>query len=118
MEGTFRAFSIFVILHYQLFIHRLRFGAGRVFVDVYPNIDDRALPASDTLARFFQRWANLARLAHGNAPAAEALGEFFEIDVAKLIADPAALGTVLADLAAADLVHRRVVADDSNVRQV
>ena len=101
-----------------LLIHRLRLGAGRVFVDVNPDVDDGALAAGDALAGFFQRWADLARLAHGDAPAAEAFGKLFKIDIAQLIADAAALWTVLADLAAADLVHRRVVADHRHVGQL
>src|SRR6266550_4090761 len=87
------------------FIHRLRLGAWRVFIDVDPDVDDGTLTACDPLARFLERRANLTRFTHRDAPAAEALGELLEIDVAKLIAHAAALGTVLTDLAAADLIH-------------
>src|SRR5258706_7388433 len=108
----------FSIIHFQFFIHRLRFGAGRVFVDIAPDVDDGALPAGDAFAGFFQSWTNLAGLAHGDAPAAEAFGEFFAVDVAQLITHTATLRTVLADLAAADLIHRRVVADHSHIREL
>src|SRR6266498_4990214 len=99
------------------FVHRLRPGSRRVFIRVDPNIDNRALAASYAFAGLFQRRTNLTGLADGNSPAAETFGEFFEIDVAELVADAATLRTVLADLAAADLVHRRVVADDGDIRQ-
>src|SRR6266545_7354668 len=90
------------------FVHRLCPGSRRVFIRVDPNIDNRALAASYAFAGLFQRRTNLTGLADGNSPAAETFGEFFEIDVAELVADAATLRTVLADLAAADLVHRRV----------
>src|SRR5258705_2272947 len=110
--------SLVVSCQTHLFVHRLRLGPRRVFIDVDPNVDDGALAAGDPLARFFQSRADLAWLAHRDAPAAEALGEFFEIDVAEFIANAAALRTVLADLAAADLIHRRIVTDHGQVRQV
>src|SRR6266576_2731198 len=99
------------------FVHRLRLGAWRVFIDVDPDVDDGTLAAGDPFARFFQRGTNLARLAYRDAPATEALGEFFKIHVAKLIADTAALGAVLTDLATTDLIHRRVVTDHGHVGQ-
>src|ERR1700752_3370119 len=88
------------------FVHRLRLRAWRVFIDVDPDVDDGTLTAGDPFARFFQRGTNLARLAHRDAPATETVGEFLEIHVAKLISHAAALGTILTDLAAADLIHR------------
>ena len=56
----------------RLFVHRLRLGARRVFVDIDPNIDDGALSAGNPFARLFQRRAYLAGLAHRDAPTAEA----------------------------------------------
>src|SRR5258705_4601014 len=110
--------SLVVSCQTHLLVHRLRLGPRRVFIDVDPNVDDRALAAGDPLARLLQRGANLPRLAHRDAPAAEALGEFFDIDVAQIIADAAALRTVLTDLAAANLIHRRIVTDHGHVPQV
>ena len=47
--------------------------------------------------------------------AAQHFREAAEGHVAQLVADVAALLAVLGDLAVADLVHRRVVADDGDV---
>ena len=49
---------------------------------------------------------------------AEHLGELVVGDVAQHVADIAPLLAVFHDLAAADLVHRRIVADDAQERQV
>src|SRR6478672_11775748 len=102
---------------YLSLVHRLRFGARRVLVYVDPDIDDRALACGNPFARFFQRRSDLSRLAYCDAPTAEAFGKFFEIDVAELVADATALGAILADLSATDLIHRRVIADYGHVRQ-
>src|SRR5687768_14452245 len=99
------------------FVHGLRLGPRRILIDVHPDINYSALAGRDALARLVQRRANLAGLAHGNAPTAKAFGKFFEIDVTELVADTTSLWPVFADLAAADLVHRGVVADHGNIRQ-
>src|SRR3546814_7285226 len=95
-----------------LLVHRLVLGARRVLGRVDPDVDDRR-PAGllDRLARAPQRRGDLAGIAHGLAVVAQHVPEYLEVDVAELVADVAALLAVLDDLAAADLVHRRVVAD-------
>src|SRR5690625_249377 len=52
------------------------------------------------------------------AASTEHLGELAEADVRERVADAAAIGAVLLLLAVPDLVHRGVVADDSDERQV
>src|SRR3546814_8257645 len=96
----------------SLLVHRLVIGARLVLGRVDPDSDDRR-PAGllDRLARAPQRRGDLAGIAHGLAVVAQHVPEYLEVDVAELVADVAALLAVLDDLAAADLVHRRVVAD-------
>ena len=67
------------------------------------------------LARALKGRADLARLVHLLAVPAQHLRELRERDVAQQVPDPAPLLAVLGDLAVADLVHRRVVADDRDV---
>src|SRR6185436_17887314 len=101
-----------------LLVHRLILGARRVFVGNDPDVDHRRLAGlGHHLARLLQRGRDLRGLAHFHTPAAPHLREDREIHVAKLVADTAALGAVLGDLAVADLVHRRVVADHGDVRR-
>ncbi len=63
-----------------------------------------------------QRGAYLGGIAYFLPVAAQHLGEFAERHVAQEIADIAALLAVLRELAVADLVHRRIVADDREIR--
>src|SRR5919106_2308072 len=101
-----------------LFVHGLRLGAGRVLVGIDPDVDHRRLTAGeDLVARAPERRADLARLRHLLAVAAQHLGELAERHVAELVADVAALLAVLGELAEADLVHGRVVADHRDVRR-
>src|SRR4051812_34624977 len=109
-----RAFAT-VIEAPSLLVHRLVHGARRERVRVHPHVDQRRLAA---LAGALDRRADLARLGDLLAVAAEHLGELAVADVRQLVADVAAALAVLLDLAVADLVHVRVVADDADERQV
>src|ERR687891_858634 len=98
------------------FVHGLRLGAGRVLVGIDPDVDHRRPAAgADLVARTAQRRSDLARLGDLLAVAAQHLGELAEGHVAQLVADVAALLAVFGELAVADLVHRRVVADHGDV---
>src|SRR3954451_5897860 len=99
----------------SLLVHRLVHGPRRERVRVHPHVDQRRLAA---LAGVLDRWPHLARLGYLLAVAAEHLGELAVADVRQLVADVAAGLAVLLDLAVADLVHVRVVADDADERQV
>src|SRR5215470_2148358 len=94
-------------------VHRLVHGARRIDVGINPDVDERRDAGLDRLAAALERRTDLPRIAHLFAVAPEHLGELRERHVAELVADVAALGAVLGDLAVADLVHRRVVADDA-----
>src|SRR3954466_13575678 len=109
-----RAFAT-VIEAPSLLVHRLVHGARRERVRVHPHVDQRRLAA---LAGALDRRPDLARLGDLLAVAAEHLGELAVADVRELVADVAAGVAVLLDLAVADLVHVRVVADDADERQV
>src|SRR4051794_32650411 len=109
-----RAFAT-VIERPPLLVHRLVHGARRERVRVHPHVDQRRLAA---LAGALDRRPDLARLGDLLAVAAEHLGELAVADVGELVADVAAVLAVLLDLAVADLVHVRVVADDADERQV
>src|SRR3954454_3250869 len=98
-----------------LLVHRLVHGSRRERVRVHPHVDQRRLAA---LAGALDRRADLARLGDLLAVAAEHLGELAVAGVRQLVADVAAALAVLLDLAVADLVHVRVVADDADERQV
>src|SRR3954468_10227875 len=99
----------------SLLVHRLVHGPRRERVRVHPHVDQRRLAA---LAGALDRRPDLARLGDLLAVAAEHLGELAVADVRQLVADVAAALAVLLDLAVADLVHVRVVADDADERQV
>src|SRR5919202_2376486 len=109
-----RAFAT-VIEAPSLRLHRLVHGARRERGRLHPHVDQRRLAA---LARALERRPDLARLRDLLAVAAEHLGELAVADVRQLVADVAPLLAVLLDLAVADLVHVRVVADDPDERQV
>src|SRR4051812_48803573 len=109
-----RAFAT-VIERPPLLVHRLVHGPRREGVRVHPHVDQRRLAA---LAGALDRRPDLARLGDLLAVAAEHLGELAVADVRQLVADVAAALAVLLDLAVADLVHVRVVADDADERQV
>src|SRR4051794_28893397 len=98
-----------------LLVHRLVHGPRRERVGVHPHVDQRRLGA---LARTLERRPDVLRLGDLLAVAAEHLGELAVADVRQLVADVAPLLAVLLDLAVADLVHVRVVADDPDERQV
>src|SRR3954464_11004148 len=104
-----------VIERPPLLVHRLVHGPGRERVRVHPHVDQRRLAA---LAGALDRRPDLARLGDLLAVAAEHLGELAVADIRQLVADVAARLAVLLDLAVADLVHVRVVADDPDERQV
>src|SRR5690606_4352901 len=83
----------------RLFVHGLRLGAGRVLVGVDPDVDHgRLATRGDLLTRAAQCRADLGRVGHLLAVAAEHLGELAERHVAELVADVAALLAVLGDL--------------------
>src|SRR3954449_1535190 len=109
-----RAFAT-VIERPPLLVHRLVHGPRRERVRVHPHVDQRRLAA---LAGALDRGPDLARLGDLLAVAAEHLGELAVADVRQLVADVAPRLAVLLDLAVADLVHVRVVADDADERQV
>src|SRR4051812_24271835 len=109
-----RAFAT-VIERPPLLVHRLVHGPRRERVRVHPHVDQRRLA---TLAGALDRRSDVLRLADLLAVAAEHLGELVVLDVGELVADVAAIRAVLLDLAVADLVHVRVVADDPDERQV
>src|SRR3954465_8158916 len=109
-----RAFAT-VIEAPSLLVHRLVHGARRERVRVHPHVDQRRLAA---LAGALDRRADLARLGDLLAVAPGHLGDLAVADVRQLVADFAAALAVLLDLAVADLVHVRVVADDADERQV
>src|SRR3954463_16286001 len=99
----------------SLLVHRLVHGPGRECVGVHPHVEQRRLAA---LAGALDRGPDVLRLADLLAVAAQHPGELVVADVGELVADVAAVGAVLLDLAVADLVHVRVVADDADERQV
>src|SRR3954464_5417275 len=99
----------------SLLVHRLVHGPRRERVRVHPHVDQRRLAA---LAGALDRRPDLARLGDLLAVAAEHLGELAVADIRELVADVAAIRAVLLDLAVANLVHVRVVADDPDERQV
>src|SRR3954451_13571317 len=109
-----RAFAT-VIERPPLLVHRLVHGPRREGVRVHPHVDQRRLA---TLAGALDRRSDVLRLADLLAVAAEHLCELVVLDVGELVADVAAIRAVLLDLAVADLVHVRVVADDPDERQV
>src|SRR3954451_12300975 len=109
-----RAFAT-VIERPPLLVHRLVHGPRRERVGVHPHVDERQLAA---LAGALERRPDLLRLGDLLAVAAEHLRELAVADVRQLVADVAAVLAVLLDLAVADLVHVRVVADDADERQV
>src|SRR3954453_7659136 len=109
-----RAFAT-VIERPPLLVHRLVHGPRRERVRVHPHVDQRRLAA---LAGALDRRPDLARLGGLLSVAAEHLGELAVADVRQLVADVAPRLAVLLDLAVADLVHVRVVADDADERQV
>src|SRR3954468_1975194 len=109
-----RAFAT-VIERPPLLVHRLVHGPRRERVRVHPHVDERRLAA---LARALDRRPDLARLGDLLAVAAEHLRELAVAHVRQLVADVAPIRAVLLDLAVADLVHVRVVADDADERQV
>ena len=100
-------------------VHRLVLGARRVLARIDPDIDHRR-PAGlgDHLAASPQRGRDLRGLAHLLALAAPHLRR-----TCRTVMSPSRLPTLprcspyLADLAVADLVHRRVVADDREIRR-
>src|SRR4029077_20696229 len=97
-------------------VHALALRPPRALPRVDPDVDHcRAARALYRLARAPQRRCDLRRIAHLFAITAEHLGEYAEGHIAEQIADVAALLAVLGELAVADLVHRRVVADDGDV---
>src|SRR5215468_1305403 len=97
-------------------VHRLILGPRCVLARVDPDVDHgRAARALYRLACALQRRRDLRRVAHLFAIAAEHLGEFAKRHIAEEIADVAALLAVLGELPVADLIHRRVVADDREV---
>src|SRR4051795_11175346 len=109
-----RAFAT-VIERPPLLVHRLVHGPRRERVRVHPHVDQRRLAA---LAGALDRRPDLARLGDLLAVAAEHLRELAVAHVRQLVADVAAIRAVLLDLAVANLVHVRVVADDADERQV
>src|SRR4051795_4305823 len=109
-----RAFAT-VIERPPLLVHRLVHGPRRERVRVHPHVDERRLAA---LARALDRRPDLVRLGDLLAVAAEHLRELAVAHVRQLVADIAPIRAVLLDLAVADLVHVRVVADDADERQV
>src|SRR5580765_7648994 len=97
-------------------VNRLILGPRCVLARIDPDVDHgRAARPLYRFARTLQRRRDPCRIAHLFAIAAEHLGEFTERHVAEEIADVAALLAVLGELPVADLVHRRVVADDRDV---
>src|SRR5665213_540601 len=98
-----------------LLVHGLVHRARCIRVRVYPDVDERRKPR---LARPAQGRTDLAGIAHLLSMSAEHLGELVVGHVAQRVADPAASLPVLLDLAVANLVHRGVVANDADKRQV
>src|SRR3954471_20137286 len=107
--------ALATILGPPLLVHRLVHGPRRERVRVHPHVDQRRLAA---LAGALDGRPDLAGLRDLLAVAAQHLGELAVADVGQLVADVAAALAVLLDLAVADLVHVRVVADDADERQV
>src|SRR5450631_4659068 len=96
-------------------VHALVHGSRRIGVRVDPDVDERRKPR---LARPAQRRTDVLGIAHLLSMSAEDLGELVVRHVAQGVADPPASLPVLLDLAVADLVHRGVVANDADKRQV
>src|SRR6202453_2328010 len=98
-------------------VHRLILGARRVLARINPDVDHRRTARLlYGLARALQRRRYLRRGAHLFAVAAEHFGELAERNIAEKIAHVAPLLAVFRELAVADLVHRRIVADDREIR--
>src|ERR1700677_3838783 len=97
-----------------LLVHRLVFGPRRIRVGIEPDVHDRAGTRS---ARTAQGRPDLFGIADGFAVDVQHVGELLEVDVAQVVADVAAFGSVLLNLSVTDLIHIRVVADDGDVRQ-
>src|SRR5688500_9916361 len=96
-------------------VHRLVHGSRRVHLGIDPSVDERGQPR---LPGALQRGCDVGRIAHFFAVSAEHLRELVVLHLAERVAHPAAVLTVLLDLPVADLVHRRVVADDPDEREV
>src|ERR1700730_2293360 len=98
-------------------VHRLVLGAGSVLARIDPDVDDRgAARLAHRLAGAHEGGRDLRGIAHFLAVATEHFRELAARHGAQQGADAAALLAVLGDLAVADLVHGRVVADHGDVR--
>src|SRR5215204_4439152 len=115
MSTTRTPSRAFLIIRLPLLVHRLVHGARRERVLIDPHVDQGRLAG---FARALERRPDVLRLPDLFPVAAEHLGELVVADVAELVADVAALLAVLLDLAVADLVHVRVVADDPDEGEV
>src|SRR5919106_446835 len=96
-------------------VHRLVHGSRRVHLGIDPHVDERG---QTRFPRALQCGRDVGRVAHFLAVPAEHLRELVVLHVAERVTDAAAGLAVLLDLPVADLVHRRVVADDSDEREV
>src|SRR5882757_1389483 len=98
-------------------VHRLILGARCIFARIDPDVDDRrTAQLAHRFARPLQGRRNLRRIPHLFPVSAQHFGELAEGNIAKQVADAAALLAVLCELAIANLIHRRVVADDREIR--
>src|ERR1700677_2754823 len=99
-----------------LLVHRLVLGARRVLARVDPDIDHRgAAELVHGFPRPLQGRSYLRRVADFFAVSAEHLRELAERNIAQKIGYVAALLAVFGELTVADLIHRRVIADDGDV---
>src|SRR5262245_60795419 len=98
-----------------LLVHGLVHRPRRVDLGVDPDVDQRRQAA---LAGPLECRADVGGVTDLLAVTTQHLRELAVPDVAERVADPAAVRAVLLDLAVPDLVHRRVVADDADERQV